>query len=1135
MLTSATQVSIFIACLIALSPSARAEVDYVRQVKPILAQHCFACHAALKQQSSLRVDTAASMLKGGDSGEAIAAGNSTDSLLIQAVKGTAGFVMPPEGEGTPLTDEEIATLSKWVDEGAMAPSDEKPQADPRRHWSYQAVKQPPVPRLQAVPTFENKQWVRNPIDAFVAARHQQAGLTPNRPARPEVLLRRVYLDLIGLPPTREELHAFLKDTSDAAYEKIVDDLLAKPQYGERWGRHWMDVWRYSDWYGRRGQSEMRYSQRHIWRWRDWIVDSLNEDKGYDRMLREMLAGDEIAPTDPKVLRATGFLGRNWYKFDRNVWMFETVEQTSQAFLGLTMRCCRCHDHKFDAVTQEEYYQFRAFFEPHDIRTDPLSVEAGFIKDATLGRIPKDGVSRVFDKELEAPTYLFERGNDRHPDKSKVLPPGVPAILAKPVEKPVLVEPVSLPSEAFYPELQKPIAENLIKAAQEKFEAAEVKQQKLTAAAIEADARTEEAKQALRNKKTTTSEEKPKPFLADDFSEKRDDLWEIKAGKWTWQDGKLIEKTVGGFQTISSKTNHPRNFQAKVRYRTLPGGNYRSVGFSFDATADGSSQDVYTSCSDAGGSVQAFHRIKSKQTYPRPGIVKTPLKVGQEITVEVTVRESLLTIVLNGEEKLRYVMPVARQDGRFQFWVLSGAVEFDEVEVTELRKSYFEIQLEALQAEQQRELQTLLVDIAKAEVDSVRARIAAERAKYSDVSNDQKKSAALTAVTAARQVVLMAAQKDLFVAEQGLALLKARQVIQPSGPVAEAKASDTQTADTTIKNALTGIETAKKKVVEAQAAFDKPDGKYEPLGKTFPSTSTGRRLALARWVTDPQNPRTARVAANHIWLRHFGEAIVESVADFGPHGKKPSHPQLLDWLASELTDNGWSMKHLHRLIVLSSTYRQSSAVSGDHTGWKVDRTNRLLWKAHSRQLEAEAVRDCVLAAAGQLDLRRGGAELPQAEGQTVFRRSLYFRTTPDDQMVFLKLFDQADPNACYRRKPSVVPQQALALSNSPLVIGMSRRLATEISKYTGEEDSPDSRAEFVEAAFEQILTTPPSEEFRRLALDFLKKQTKRIEAGSLNSFSGSATVQPAASQQPHQRARENLVHVLFCHNEFVTVR
>jgi hypothetical protein len=1104
------------------------EVDYVRQVKPILTQHCFACHAALKQQSSLRLDTATSIKTGGDSGKAIIPGNSVDSLLIQAVKGTAGFQMPPEGEGSPLTNDEIAILAKWIDEGAKAPAGEKPQADPREHWSYQPVKRPLMPKVT------NGLWVRNSVDAFVSKRHQAAGLRPVEAAKPEVLLRRVYFDLIGLPPTREQLNQFLKDPSDEAYAKVVDDLLARPQYGERWGRHWMDVWRYSDWYGRRASSEMRYSQRHIWRWRDWIVESLNEDKGYDQMLREMLAGDEIAPADPKVLRATGFLGRNWYKFDRNVWLFETVEQTSQAFLGLTLKCCRCHDHKFDSVSQEEYYRFRAFFEPHNVRTDALSIGTGFVKDSTLGNIPADGVSRVFDKELDVPTYLFERGNDRHPDKSKVLAPGVPAILAKPVETPVEVQSVSLPAEAFYPALRKPVAESLIKAAQDKVETAKVAQQEFAAAAIKAESKANDAKQALRDGKSAAPGEEAKPFLADDFAKKRDNLWQVKSGNWTWQDGVLAQKTVGTFLTISTKENHPRNFSATVRYRTLAAGTYRSVGFSFDATADGSSQDVYTSCSDNGGSVQAFHRVKGKQSYPQAGIVRTPLKVGQEITVEVTARESLLTIILNGEEKLRYVMPEARQDGKFALWVHAGAAEFLDVEITELRENYYDLQLQAVQSQQNSDLQKFLVEVTKAEVDSLRSRIEAEQVKYSNDSDDRKTAAALNADKAERQVELMVAQKDLFVAEQQLALLKSRQAIAESQPTSSL-VPKTGAAEAATKNAFARIETTKKQVADARAVLDKPDGKYEPVGKMFPATSTGRRLALARWMTDPQNPRTARVAANHIWLRHFGEAIVESVADFGPHGKEPSHPELLDWLASELTDNGWSMKRLHRLIVLSSTYRLSSRTTGDDPNRDVDVNNRLLWRANSRRLEAEAVRDSILAVAGQLDLTRGGAELPQADGQKVFRRSLYFRTTPDDQMKFLLLFDQADPNGCYRRKPSVVPQQALALSNSPLALGMSRQLAAEISKQTGEEASPESQTAFVQAAFERILSQQPDEEYLRLSLSFLAKQTKLIEGGGLKAFPGTAAVQPAASTKPHQRARENFVHVLFCHNEFVTVR
>ncbi len=364
-------------CLIgALSAATPASggVDYVRQVKPLLRDHCYACHAALKQQSQLRLDTGASLLKGGESGPAVVPGDPDASLLIQAVTGAAGFQMPPEGEGTRLTPQEIDVLRQWIAEGAESPADEQPQQAPQSWWSYRALQRP------AVPTVKNAGWVRTPIDAFIAVEHERHDLKPRPDAERHIWLRRVYFDLIGLPPTPVELHAFLADESPDAYERVVDDLLDRPQYGERWGRHWMDVWRYSDWYGSRGGNEIRYSQRHIWRWRDWIVDALNADKGYDRMLTEMLAGDELAPTDPDVLRATGFLGRNWYKFDRNVWMFETVEHTAQALLGMTLRCCRCHDHKFDPIPQVDYFRFRAFFEPHDVRTDVLDPGTATEKD-----------------------------------------------------------------------------------------------------------------------------------------------------------------------------------------------------------------------------------------------------------------------------------------------------------------------------------------------------------------------------------------------------------------------------------------------------------------------------------------------------------------------------------------------------------------------------------------------------------------------------------------------------------------------------------------------------------------------------------------------------------------------------------
>ncbi len=280
--------------------------------------------------------------------------------------------------------------------------------------------------------------MRNPIDAFLAGEHRKHGLEPRPSADPATLVRRVCLDLTGLVPSPELLRAFVADPSDRAYDGLVDQLLASPEYGERWGRHWMDVWRYSDWDG--FGAEIRESQPHIWRWRDWIVESLNRDLPYDRMVVSMLAADETDPCDPASLRATGFLARNWYKFNRNVWLDDTVEHTAKAFLGLTLNCAKCHDHKYDPISQTDYYAFRAFFEPYAVRTDALPGE----RDVT-----KAGLVRVFDENAATPTFVFERGDEKRPIKSKPLVPSVPGFLGKRAGLEA-ISPLSLPPEAFYP-------------------------------------------------------------------------------------------------------------------------------------------------------------------------------------------------------------------------------------------------------------------------------------------------------------------------------------------------------------------------------------------------------------------------------------------------------------------------------------------------------------------------------------------------------------------------------------------------------------------------------------------------------------------------------------------------------------
>src|SRR5881396_3940255 len=300
---------------------------------------------------------------------------------------------------------------------------------PREHWAFKAPLRPSVPQVRQAP------WpISHPVDAFILADHDKRGLRASPEARKEVLLRRVYLDLIGLPPTREELRAFLTDTATDAYEKVVDRLLASPQYAERWARHWMDIWRYADWYGRRHVPDVWNSAPQVWRWRDWIVRSLNADKGYDRMLVEMLAADEVAPEDDEARVATGYLVRNWYALNPNQWMRDIVEHTGKAFLGLTFNCAHCHDHKYDPITQRDYFQFRAFFEPLQVRQDWVKGEADpgpFQKYeySTTRKVITNGLVSVFDENLEAKTFIYLRGDERSfPVGNPTVEPAMPAFL-----------------------------------------------------------------------------------------------------------------------------------------------------------------------------------------------------------------------------------------------------------------------------------------------------------------------------------------------------------------------------------------------------------------------------------------------------------------------------------------------------------------------------------------------------------------------------------------------------------------------------------------------------------------------------------------------------------------------------------
>jgi hypothetical protein len=697
----------------------------------------------------------------------------------------------------------------------------------------------------------------NPIDRFLDRSRTDAGIKPHGPADRATLLRRASLDLTGLAPTPAETAAYLADKRPGAWERQIDRLLASPRYGERWARHWMDVWRYSDWAGWNDGGQIRDSQPHIWRWRDWIVESLNNNSGYDAMVRAMLSADEMTPDDPSALRATGFLARNFKLLSREQWLEDTVNHTSRAFLGITLHCAKCHAHMTDPIPQVEYYRFRAIFEPHQVRADRVPGQPD---------TSKDGLVRVYDADPKVATYVFVRGDERQPDKANAVTPGVPSFLGGAFN----VRSVELPRTSWQPETRPEIVAEAVAAAQSALVAA-------------------------------------------------------------WKERE------------SARADTPESPRRRLA----------------EANAD---------------AAEASHK-------------------------------ALLAVL---------------------------------------------------------------------EVERIEAQGKTQGAEWT--------LAAQLASQAQRTAAAAEARKALVLAESSPATTNDRD----------------------------------KKIADAKAAWEKATAaasgpattQYTPRTRSFSKDSTGRRTALAQWLTRRSNPLVGRVAVNHIWLRHFGSALAPSVADFGRGARGPVHPELLDWLAAEFMETGWDMKRLHKLILTSDAWRMDS--KPDPAMARKDPDNRTLWRMNRRRLEAEAVRDNVLWAAGSLDETKGGPEIDHQKGLSSLRRSVYLRTAAEKQAEFLQVFDGPSVTECYERKQSVLPQQALALANSALALREAKVLAGKLVK---ELMFPDNAPEFVAKAWNRTLGRSPKPEEMRMALSFLADRP--------------------GGDQGLQRRYENLILVLFNHHEFVT--
>jgi len=967
-----------------LPAEADRKVDFVADVQPILRKTCYSCHGPQEQEAGLRLDSKTRALAGGDNGKSIVPGDSSKSRLITLVAGLdedAG-IMPPEGEGTPLTAEQIALLRAWIDQGAIWPDAAGVASSGSEHWSFQAILHPPLP------TPKDVAWVRNPIDAFILQRIEAEGIRPSDEASRETLMRRVYLDLLGLPPTPQKLDAFLSDSAADAYERMVERVLSSPHYGERWGRHWLDLARYADSDG----YEKDRARPYAWRYRNWVIDALNADLPYDQFSVEQIAGDMLPDATLEQKVASGFHRNTLHNTEGGTDQEEdrvkkTVDRTNTAgaiWLGLTVGCAQCHSHKYDPLTQREYYQLYAFF--NDI--DESDIDAPLPADRERIRLAK----AAFDAEHA----------------------------------------------------------------------------RLTAAVKDYEAR--QLKQAQTQWETTALDKAVVWQTIDPIAatsrhgatlQRQDDASWLATGKNEVSDIYTIEAVVNAERVSAVRLEVlPDKSLVKEGPGRADNGNFVLTTFSVHASptsGDQAPKKIELTNAKADFSQNDWQVEKAINDDPADGWAVSP-EFGKR---HVAVFEAKEAAGFTGGTKLTFILDQTYNQANSH-------------NLGRFRLSYTAGQIPAT-------LEGMPADVA-----SALAKAAGERN-----ADEQKQVAAYF-----RSVDPELARLNQIVAEH------AKQAPAASDVKAQAV-----------------VQVAQPRQANIHVRGDFLN-KGEPVVALTPAVLPGLaadesrrgRLEFARWLFAADNPLTARVTVNRVWQQIFGRGIVSTVDDFGTQGDAPTHPELLDWLASEFQRQGWSLKHLHRLIVTSATYRQSATFRPDLV--EADPYNSLLARQQRRRVEAETIRDIALAASGLLDSRIGGPSVhpPQpaeysdltyansakwqvSNGGDAYRRGLYTffqRTSP---YPMLMTFDSPDSTeCCTQRSLSNTPLQALTLWNDPAFYECAQafglRVVTEVPSIGDLAQTMRERARY---AFMLCLSRHPTEDELTDVIALRLARQKRAEA------------------------------------------
>ena len=930
-------------------------LDFDRSVAALLVQRCLDCHNATEKKGGLDLSRQASAMAGGDSGPVIMRGKPEESLLWERISADE---MPPK---KPLAEDERQLLRRWIEQGAAWGSD---PIDPFRFttesragrdwWSLQPIAPAKIPETQAAE-------LANPIDAFIAAKRHEKGLRSSPEADRATLIRRLSFDLLGLPPTPADVAAFVSDPAPMAYEQLVERLLMSPAYGERWGRHWLDVARFGESQG----FERDKLRTNSWRYRDWVIDAFNADLAYDEFVRRQLAGDVLYPDDPTAAVPTGFLVAG--PFDevgqsqqsaamklvvRQDELEDIVSVVGQTFLGLTVNCARCHDHKFDPVSQREYYRLSAALSGvrHGQRMAQSTESQAAAQWAAAGLAGRIAALEQQVARLEAPVrerLLAER-------KARAESTQAPAPLAR----------------WDFDEDLRDRAGELHALAQE-------------------TARVEDGQLLVDGKSFAMTY----PLKAE-LKEKTLEAWVTLADLQQRGGAVIGVQALDGslFDAIVYGERDPRQWMAGSN------GFERTQSFAGPEETEADAVVVHVAIVyEANGTITGYRNGQVYGTpYKSPGL--QTFKPGQSQVVF----------------GLRHHPPGGNR-------LLKGGIE--RAQLYDRALSSEEIAASAgtvTMHVSERELTAALSDSERASRNAWRFELEQLRSQQSRLADST-----IYAVTPKQPEVT-------HVLLRGNPAQPEEQVT-PGGIAA-----------------VTGLEA--------------------DFGLTSDAPEDVARTKLAHWIADAQNPLVARVLVNRLWHYHFGVGLVDTPNDFGFNGSRPTHPELIDWLANELIRQDWSIKSLQRLIVTSAAYRQSSRYDADQA--RIDADNRYLWRKSPQRLEAEVLRDAMLAVSGELNARLHGPgyhdfrtfifnsqfyEMLDPDGPTFQRRSIYRTWVRSGRNQFLDVFDCPDPSAkAPARAVTTTPLQALSLWNNSFALRMSERMSERARREAGESTADQVR-------------------------------------------------------------------------------